>query len=336
MGPTRRLANTSAPVHGGFVKLPEAAIGVGLQHARKACEMRLRVFAFSVCREVISDARRIAAAPWSIIADIDPYAAFLDAFRHRIGAFAREIEDFDRRIVDVQAVGAENLRLDQVAERPQRRDPGAASIDQGRARNIRAETREDFALPIQGQMIVELGDEDMGDQTGAEHAAIDWARRRGRLRDFLAAPAGFLETHGLHHLQFSGNVVEYLGDVFAKEAQRFAALGAMIARIEHDAFARSRRVDTGLAASARLGFLDGPRLGFVAPIRIVGRTGRRHRHFEIFERQLQLLDLALDFFRTRTKLLPLEFRDPDLEGLNQGLVGANRSLQPCLFQPVAR
>ncbi len=58
----------------------------------------------------------------------------------------------------------------------------------------------------------------------------------------------------------------------------------------------------------------------------------RHRHFEIFERQLQLLDLALDFFRTRTKLLPLEFRDPDLKGLDENFVGANRSLQPCRFR----
>jgi len=150
MRPARRLANASTPVHGGLVELPEAAIGIGLQHARKACEMRLRVFAFPVFREVISDARRIAAAPGSIIADIDPYAAFLDAFRHRIRAFAREIEDLDRGVVDMQAIRSKNLRLDQVAQRPERRNPRAASIDQGRARNIRAKTRENFALPIQG------------------------------------------------------------------------------------------------------------------------------------------------------------------------------------------
>jgi hypothetical protein len=78
------------------------------------------------------------------------------------------------------------------------------------ARNVRAKTREDLALPIERQVIVELGDEDMGDQTGAEHAAIDRTRRRGRLHDFLAAPAGFPETHGLDYLQFSGDVVEHL------------------------------------------------------------------------------------------------------------------------------
>ena len=92
------------------------------------------------------------------------------------------------------------------------------------------------------------------------------------------------------------------------------------------------RVDTGFAAPARLGLFEGRRLAFVAFVRLVGRVSRRHRHFEIFERQLQLLDLALDLFRTRTKLLPLEFRDPDLEGLDQGLVGANRSLQPRGFR----
>lgn len=107
------------------------------------------MFALSVRREVISDARRIAAAPGSIVANIDPYAAFLDAFRHRVGAFAREIEDLDRSVVDVQAVRSKNLRLDQVAQRLQRCDPGAATVDQGRARNVRAKTRENLALPIE-------------------------------------------------------------------------------------------------------------------------------------------------------------------------------------------
>jgi hypothetical protein len=68
----------------------------------------------------------------------------------------------------------------------------------------------------------------------------------------------------------------------------------LIARIEHDAFARSRVIGTGLAASAGLGFRDVRRFVFVAFIRLVGCASRRHRHFEIFERQLQLLDLALD------------------------------------------
>jgi hypothetical protein len=133
------------------------------------------------------------------------------------------------------------------------------------------------------------------------------------------------------HLQFGGDKVEYLGDVLAEEAQRLAALGAMIARVEHDAFARSRRVDTGLASPARLGFFDRRRLGFVALIRVVGRYGRRHRHFEIFERQFQLLDLAPDFFRTRAEFLPLELRDPELESLDENFVSADRSLQPRRF-----
>jgi len=60
------------------------------------------------------------------------------------------------------------------------------------AYNVRAQTREDFALPIQGQVIVELRDEDMSDQTGAEHAAIDRMRRRGLCTTFSQHRQDFL------------------------------------------------------------------------------------------------------------------------------------------------
>lgn len=53
--------------------------------------------------------------------------------------------------------------------------------------------------------------------------------------------------------------------------------------------------------------------------RIGGGGGRR---LEVFEGELQLLDLALDLLRTRPVLLLLQPGDGDLERLDQRLVGA--------------
>ena len=187
---------------------------------------------------------------------------------------------------------------------------------------------EDLALAVQGQVIVILGDQDVREQAGAGHAARDRARWCRRLHDPLALPAGLLEPRGLDHLQLRGDEFKDLRHVLVHQAQRAAAVRAAFARVEHDALARRRCGDPRLATPARRGAF-GWRLGGCRSLRWFGLGLRRgHRHLEVFERELQLVDLPLDLFGARPELLPLELGDADLERLDQRLVGPHRRRHP--------
>ena len=223
----------------------------------------------------------------------------------------------------MQSIGTHDLALDQIAQRTQRGNPLTATVDQGRARDIRAETHEDLSLPIEREVIIELRDQDMRQEARAEHPAPDRPRGSGWLNDILAGPAGFLDTGGLNDLQLGGDEVEDLGHILADQAQDAAALGATITWIEHDTFARRVIGDPGLAApSSRRGECRLRRnFSVIPPYRC---AGRRHGHFEILEGQLKLFDLAFDLLRARSELLSLQPCNADLESLDQDLVGACR------------
>ena len=150
----------------------------------------------------------------------------------------------------MQAVPFENLRLDQSLAAAALRSR-AATVNQGRARNVRGKTREDLALPIERQMIVELGDEDMG--VGLTEHAADRSDASARRLTFSRAPAGPSSTHGYDYLQFSGDVVEHLSDVLARDGGsgsphwgRSIVAGSSTMRLR----AESLRRRTGLAAPA--------------------------------------------------------------------------------------
>ena len=177
----------------------------------------------------------------------------------------------------MQAVRSKNLRLDQVAQRPVR------SRDRNRRSRSSAECpRQDArrSRPAdERQVIIELGDEDIGDQLGPDIPAIDRTRRaRGACTIFSQHRQDFLRRT-VSTTSISRRCRRASLRRPRQEDAAARRIGGNDRRIEHDAFARSRCVDTGLAAPARLGFLEGRRLAFVAFIRLVGRVGRRHRHF---------------------------------------------------------
>jgi hypothetical protein len=149
-------------------------------------------------------------------------------------------------------------------------------------------------------VIVELGDQDVGQQPRAGHAARDRAARRRLLRDLLAAPAGLLQPRDLKDLQLRRDHVEDLADVLADKAQLAAAVGAAGARVELPALARGGVRDTRAAPRLALWRLFGGggrrRLGRIL-VRILvhglgGAFSRRDQH--VLQRQLELFDLALD------------------------------------------
>jgi hypothetical protein len=167
------------------------------------------------------------------------------------------------------------------------------------------------------------------------HAARDGPRGCRCLGDPLAAPAGLLRPHGLDHLQACRDQLEHLGDVLADEPQGSAAVRAGLARVEHDALARRGGADLGLAPPRR-GFTR--RTGFLhrfCLVLIIGDRlpGGRGGDLDRLQSQLELLDLALDPFRARAELLPLEPGDADPERLNQRLVRPDRGHHPLDIRP---
>src|SRR4051812_25038235 len=161
MRPAGGLAHAGRARGIRLVELLEAGIAIRLQDAGEGGKVALRMFALAVGREPVCGAGWTAAGPRSIVPDIGPDPAFLDAAL--LAALAlRRIEHPDGRIITMQVVGVHNMMLDQSTQRPERGDGLAAPVDQGRARNVGAVTGEDLTLPVQRQVIIKLRDEDMG------------------------------------------------------------------------------------------------------------------------------------------------------------------------------
>ena len=157
-------------------------------------------------------------------------------------------------------------------------------------------------------MIVELRDQHMRQQVRACHAARDRTAWGWFLHHFFAAAAGFLDPGDLDHPHLGGDHVEQFADIFADHAQITATVRAASAGVQFAAFARGRIRDTRAAAqSGRIGsVLWRLILPFVDERLIVFG----HRHQQVFERQLQLFNLAFDLFRGFAEGQFLEFRDP--------------------------
>ena len=182
-----------------------------------------------IARGVEQRRRRPLSAEGAIVADIDP-----DATRVRL-AFG---EDGNRRVVAMQALGGEDMRLDQRVQRRQSRGAGADVIGQRRQAQIDAFAAKALALPVQRLMLPELLEQDHRQQARAGKAARNGMERRRRLRDRLAFPAGEALANRLDHLPLARNDLQRLGDVLAQLRQFVrTAAGARRGR-DHHALAR--------------------------------------------------------------------------------------------------
>jgi len=244
------------------------------------------------------------------------------------------IEHPHRGVVDVKPVAAEDLGADALGERLERGGGLAAPVDERRAWDVHAVAGVDLALAVQRKVVVELRDEDVGEQARAGQPARDRARRRRRLHHPLAPSAGLLQPRGLGDRQLGGDEIEDLGHVLAHQPEIAAAVGAGLARIHHRTLARHLGVDPRLAAAARLAPLTVAILRPATALRLRGlglgrgRRGLGHGHLQVLQRQLQLLDLARDLLRARAELLLFEPGDADLQRPDQRLVGPHRGRHP--------
>src|SRR3546814_12706345 len=111
-------------------------------------------------------------------------------------------------------------------------------------------------------MLAVLVEQQHGEEAGPGPTARCDVKRRRRLRDLLAVPAGGLLTHGLDHLPRARNHFQRLGHILAEPGQTVAAAGwAPPGRGADDTVARAvigERPTAGLLAP---GGADGGCLG---------------------------------------------------------------------------
>ena len=94
---------------------------------------------------------------------------------------------------------------------------------QRRAGNRHAGALEDVLLPVQRQVIEELGHQHLGQQAGGGDALVDDVWRHRGLHQLLATGAGPLATHVAFHREHARLVVQLLGHVLADALHRAAA-----------------------------------------------------------------------------------------------------------------
>jgi hypothetical protein len=138
----------------------------------------------------------------------------------------------------MDAFGREDVSPQHLVERHQRCRCRAHPVGQGRHIEFDAFPRIHGALAVERNMQAVLGEQDMGEQLWPGAPARDRMRRRRRLRDRLAGPAGELLAHVLDHLPLARNELQHLGHVLADLAQRLAAAART---------SRRRRIDDALA-----------------------------------------------------------------------------------------
>src|SRR5207244_9757058 len=94
-----------------------------------------------------------------------------------------------RGVVAVQALGAQDVGLDQLMQRLQDRGTGADLVGQRRHAEIDALPGVSLTLPVQWLMLAELLEQDHGKQVGPREAPRRHMEGRRRLRNLLAVPA---------------------------------------------------------------------------------------------------------------------------------------------------
>jgi hypothetical protein len=89
-------------------------------------------------------------------------------------------------------------------------------------------------------VIVELRDEDVGDEAGTGDTAIDRTGRSRHLDHRAANPAGLLRAGQFQDLELRLDVFDDLRDILADEPQLAAAFGAALAGVVDDPFVSIR------------------------------------------------------------------------------------------------
>ena len=134
-------------------------------------------------------------------------------------------QHLDGALVGVQHAAGQHRFFEGRHQGQQRLAHRAGPLAEGGAGNLHPHAGKHLALAVHRQVVVVLGDGDLGQQRLGGLAFVDELRRHGRLGHALAGPAGPAPAHMALHLQAAGQVVQLLADVLA-DAHHGAAAAA--------------------------------------------------------------------------------------------------------------
>ena len=120
-----------------------------------------------------------------------------------------------RCFIGMQHRVGQHLGFQRINQRLQGDAHPAYPLGQGRLRNRQAGSAEDAFLTVQGQMIQILGNQDVGEQTRARDALVDYMGGHGGLHQGFALDTGPLAANVALDRKGARRVVQLLGDIFA-------------------------------------------------------------------------------------------------------------------------
>src|SRR5438309_1328786 len=119
------------------------------------------------------------------------------------------------------------MGANELVERPQEHGAAAHLVGQRRHAEIDALARVALGLPIERLVLPVLLEQDHGEQARPGKAARQHRKRRRRLADLLAVPAGELLAYDLYDLPLPRHDLETFGHVLAELGKPLrAAAGA--------------------------------------------------------------------------------------------------------------
>lgn len=134
------------------------------------------------------------------------------------------LEHRHRCLVGMKHWMGQHLGAQCIYDRLQLNSAGADPLRERGARHRIACTAEDRFLAVQGQVVGELGHQDMRQQAGGWNAFVDDMRGDWRLHQPLALPACPLAADVALHCEHAWGVVQLLCDVFANALHLTTAL----------------------------------------------------------------------------------------------------------------
>ena len=208
VAPAEGELHAATPLGQGLVGF----VAVDLQHAPEARQMGDGPAGGAVGRIDEGDARRIGATPGPIVPGIRPELA-------RLRASAARIEHRRRGLVGEQLARSLQGLEEPLVNGPEQEGGAPDPIGERRAIERDALASVDLRLPVERKVVGVFGDEHLRDEVVRRQAALDEPRRRGRLYDRLASPAGVSRPPHHQHAERRRHDVEALGDVLADPMQ---------------------------------------------------------------------------------------------------------------------
>jgi hypothetical protein len=135
------------------------------------------------------------------------------------------VEHRHRRFVSVQDRLLRQFGPQCIHQRLQLHAAGSDPLRQRGARDRQAGPPKDGFLPVQRQVVGELANQHLRQQTAGGDALVDHVRRHRRLHQLLAPRAGPLAAHVALHRKDARLVIELLGSLLANSLH-LAAAGA--------------------------------------------------------------------------------------------------------------